>query len=58
VVAFRKLAAEACFSGVVDVRASTNDEGDTTIEHRQTDLLASSIVQTSALVMVAAPAAE
>jgi hypothetical protein len=35
------------FFGGVDVRASTTDEGDTTKEHQQGDLLAFSIVRTS-----------
>jgi hypothetical protein len=47
VVAVRRHAAKACSSGGVDVRASTIGEGDTTKEHQQVGLPASSIVRAS-----------
>jgi hypothetical protein len=47
VVAIGRHATKACSSGGVDVRASTIGEGDTTKEHQQGNLLASSIDRTS-----------
>jgi hypothetical protein len=47
VVAVGRHATKACSSGGVDVRVSTIDEGDTTKEHQQVDLLASLTVRMS-----------